>query len=344
VPFLKNIWYVAAWSHELPADAPLGVVIIGEPIALFRRSDGSVVAFEDRCPHRQAPLSLGRIEGDALRCMYHGLKFRTDGVCVEVPGSSAIPPRTSVRTFPAAERASWIWVWLGDPARADTALIPDGFGLDDPQWLMRASGIEYAADWQLVNDNLCDLSHLDFVHERTLGASTGAKWSVDAPVVTPLDDGLLIERWFRDHPLMPGRMDNVDTWNSYRYLLPGIFLMSTFSFPVGTAAASGNGRPTAKPIYRRIDQQAVTPIGEKRTRYLYASGVERAGASEKFVEGVFRVVNESFAEDRRMIEAQAAIWDQTPGDRERAFLPQDKAPALFRRMIASRLADERGPA
>jgi phenylpropionate dioxygenase-like ring-hydroxylating dioxygenase large terminal subunit len=341
VTFLKNIWYVAAWSHELGADAPLGVTIIGEPIALFRRADGSVVAFEDRCPHRSAPLSLGRIEGDGLRCMYHGLRFSCSGVCVEVPGTTAIPPRTQVRVFPATERAGWIWVWMGDPARADATRIPDAFGLDDAEWVMRAGGIDYEADYQLVNDNLCDLSHLDFVHERTLGASTGAKWSVEPPTVTQIDDGLLIERWFRDHPLLPGRLDHVDTWNSYRYLLPGIFLMSTFSFPVGTAQASGFGAPAAKPIYRRIDQQAVTPIGEKRTRYLYASGVEKSIATPKFVEGVFRVVNESFAEDRRMIEAQQAIWDQTPPDRQRAFLPQDKAPALLRRMIAQRLADER---
>jgi vanillate O-demethylase monooxygenase subunit len=341
VPFVKNIWYVAAWSHELGADRPLAVTVVGEPLALYRRADGGVVAFEDRCPHRQAPLSLGRVEGDALRCMYHGLRFAPDGACLEVPGTSAIPPRTQVRAFPAVERASWIWVWPGDPRRADPALIPDTVALDDPEWLMRSGGLDYAADWQLVNDNLCDLSHLDFVHERTLGASSGASWSADQPKVTPGDDGLLIERWFLDHPLVGSRAGRVDTWNSYRYLLPGIFLMSTQSFPVGTAQASDFGAPSAKPVYRRIDQQAVTPIGERRTRYLYASGVERAGASEKFAEGVFRVVNESFAEDRRIIEAQQAIWDQTPADHERAFLPQDRAPALFRRMVASRLADER---
>ena len=89
-----------------------------------------------------------------------------------------------------------------------------------------------------MNDNLCDLSHLDFVHERTLGASTGASWSAEQPEVTPIDDGLLFERWFLDHPLH--RVGRVDTWNSYRYLLPGIFLMSTQSFPTGTAQASGS--------------------------------------------------------------------------------------------------------
>jgi len=135
--FILNLWYVAAWSHELTADAPIGRVIIGEPVVLYRRRGGSVVALEDRCPHRLAPLSLGRVEGDDLRCMYHGLRFGSDGVCKEMPARPQ-PPRLAVRTFPVVERWSWIWVWMGDPGRADAALIPDAFGLDDPRWMMRA--------------------------------------------------------------------------------------------------------------------------------------------------------------------------------------------------------------
>ena len=167
--FVRNLWYVAAWSHEVPPDQPRGVRVTGEPIALYRRRDGTVVALEDRCPHRHAPLSLGRIEGDDLRCMYHGLRFRCDGVCVEVPGSTRVPPRLAARSFPVVERSSWIWVWPGDPAKADPALVPEAFGLDNPEWVMRASAMDYEADYQLLNDNLCDLSHLDFVHETHAG-------------------------------------------------------------------------------------------------------------------------------------------------------------------------------
>jgi vanillate O-demethylase monooxygenase subunit len=338
--FVRNLWYVAAWSHDVRADEPFGTTVIGEPIAFYRRRDGSVVALEDRCPHRHAPLSLGRVEGDDLRCMYHGLRFGSDGACVEVPGSAKIPPRLGARTFPVVERSSWIWVWPGDPGRADPALVPEAFGLDNPEWLMRSGGIDYDADYQLVNDNLCDLSHLDFVHETTLGGSTGAKWSREQPKITALDDGLLFERWFRDHPL-GGRAEHVDTWNAYRYLLPGIFLMATQAYPVGTAAASGLVAPTAKPIFRRVEQQAVTPIRDGRTRYLYASGIDARIATPKFVEAVFAVINASFAEDRRIIEGQQRVWNETPPERPKAFLPQDQAPALFRRMIAQRLAEER---
>ena len=249
--FLKNIWYVAAWSHELGAAEPLGVTIIGEPIALFRRTDGTVVAFEDRCPHRQAPLSLGRIEGDALRCMYHGLRFDCDGVCVEVPGSSAIPPRTQVRSVPSDGARGLDLGVAGRPgARGRGRSSRTRFGLDDPEWLMRASGIDYEADYQLVNDNLCDLSHLDFVHERTLGASTGAKWSAEQPKVTPIDDGLLFERWFRDHPLMPGRFDQ-------RRHLEQLPVPAARHLPDVHAVVSGRHRRGER--HRRADREADLP-------------------------------------------------------------------------------------
>jgi phenylpropionate dioxygenase-like ring-hydroxylating dioxygenase large terminal subunit len=340
VGFIRNLWYVAAWSHDVPAGKPVASDVIGEPVVLYRRGGGALVALEDRCPHRHAPLSLGRVEGDDLRCMYHGLRFGPDGSCVEVPGTATVPPRLHARTLPVVERWGWVWVWPGDPAQADPARVPRAFGLDDPEWDYRSGGFEYEADYELLNDNLCDLSHLDFVHETTLGRSTGAKWSTDHPRIDAEDDGLRIERWFRDHPIMSGRSEHVDTWSSYRYVLPGLFLLTTQAFPVGTAQASGFGAPDAKPIFHRIDQQSVTPIGVGRTRYLWALGLPRAIATPAFVDGVYRVTKTSFEEDKRMIEAQQSLWKRTAPEQKRAALPQDQAPAMFRRMIAQRLAQE----
>lgn len=338
--FIKNLWYVAAWSTELDAVKPLGRTVIGEPIALYRKADGAVVAMEDRCPHRHAPLSLGRIEGDDLKCMYHGLKFGADGVCKHVPGSTIIPPNSTARTFPVLERSSWIWVWMGDPALADPGIVPFAPGLDNPEWLMRESALDYDANYELINDNLCDLSHLDYTHETTLGLASGSKWSFDEPKVSAIDHGLLYERWFLDAPLFPGSDQRVDGWNTYRYLLPGVFLMVTSQFPAGTARAGGFGAPSGSPMFRRVEQQAVTPINETQTRYLYATGVEAAKSDPAYLDGFFAVINAAFAEDKLMIEAQQKIWARTSIDKATAFIPQDKAPAIFRRLIAKRLAVE----
>lgn len=108
--YLHNCWYVAAWNYEINAETLLARTIINEPLVFFRKSDGSVAALQDRCCHRSAPLSIGRREGDALRCMYHGLKFDCSGKCIEIPGQDVIPPQACVRSFPVLERHSWVWV------------------------------------------------------------------------------------------------------------------------------------------------------------------------------------------------------------------------------------------
>jgi phenylpropionate dioxygenase-like ring-hydroxylating dioxygenase large terminal subunit len=339
--FIRNLWYVAAWSHELGAAAPIGRVILGEPVVLYRRGDGAPVAFEDRCPHRFAPLSLGRIEGDDLRCGYHGLRFGSDGACKEMPARAA-PPRLALRTFPVVEKWSWLWVWMGDPARADAARIPDAFGLADPRWTMRADAMDYDASWELLNDNLCDLSHLDFSHATTLGAASSVSWSRETPRISELEDGLSIERWYPDSRLAPGSATRVDALNRYRYRLPGIFVMTTEWYPLGAAERCDYGAPREAPLSSRVDQQAVTPVSETRTRYFYAAGVAAENAKPALLEGIFAVVNAAFAEDKRIVEGQQRIRDLTPPGRRMAPSPHDAAPLAFRRLVQKRLAEEQG--
>lgn len=124
IMFVKNTWYVAAWSNEVEAEGLFSRTIIGVPLLIYRKSDGGIVAMEDRCCHRGAPLSIGRREGDCIRCMYHGLKYDAAGQCVEAPAQERIPPQARVRTFPVVERHRWICVWMGRAELADTSLIP----------------------------------------------------------------------------------------------------------------------------------------------------------------------------------------------------------------------------
>lgn len=105
--FLKNYWYVAAWSNELTTE-PLARRFLNEPVVLYRTSANQVVALEDRCCHRQLPLSLGKVIDDQLQCGYHGLLFASDGTCVDVPGQSTMPPGARVHSYPVAERWGWV--------------------------------------------------------------------------------------------------------------------------------------------------------------------------------------------------------------------------------------------
>src|ERR1700683_3001548 len=90
--FVRNCWYMAGWSRDFTRDELKAVTMLNEPIVIYRKNDGGLVALQDRCCHRFAPLSLGRLEHDDLRCMYHGLKFAPSGKCIEIPGPSQNPP------------------------------------------------------------------------------------------------------------------------------------------------------------------------------------------------------------------------------------------------------------
>ena len=104
----------------------------------FRQEDGTAVALEDKCAHRHAPLSEGKLVGDLIQCPYHGLEYNANGDCVRVPGQSSVPPGCRVRSYPVVERNHWIWLWMGDPALANPDDIEDFHWMDDPEW--RAKG------------------------------------------------------------------------------------------------------------------------------------------------------------------------------------------------------------
>ena len=170
--FLRNSWYVAAWDREVSRRL-LARTLLNEPIVLYRKENGSAVALEDRCCHRQLPLSMGKVEGDALRCGYHGLLFNNSGTCIEIPGQASVPPQARVRTYPLEEKFGWVWIWMGDPARADPALIPNWWWAGHPQWAFsRPDMIHVKCNYQLVSDNVLDVTHLAYVHASSIGASS----------------------------------------------------------------------------------------------------------------------------------------------------------------------------
>ena len=172
--FIRNCWYVAAWDIEVPQDGLFQRTLLNEPVLLYRDTRGQVVALENRCCHRSAPLHMGRKEGDCVRCMYHGLKFDPSGACVEIPGQAQIPPKTCVKRYPVVERNRLVWIWMGDPANANPDDIVDYFWHDSADWRMKPGYIHYQANYKLIIDNLLDFTHLAWVHPTTLGTDSAA--------------------------------------------------------------------------------------------------------------------------------------------------------------------------
>jgi len=305
---VRNAWYVACWDYTLAETGMFATTIANEPIVIYRGETGRLIALEDRCCHRAAPLSLGRREGDDLRCMYHGLKFAPDGKCIEIPGQDRIPVHACVKSYAVAEKHSWVWVWLGNPAEADEALIPPATSLDDPSVMLKSGQIDYDANYLLINDNLLDFSHLTYVHANTFGNS--AQWAQKRPTIINLDRGVRVQRWLKDElpPRASGDMqyERVDRWSSYDFLIPGILLMDSGVYPPGTADASNDGPPREDIAALQANRtcQAVTPLTDGTSRYLFSYGPTAATGDEALLNRMFETAKAAFGEDKAMIEAQ----------------------------------------
>jgi vanillate O-demethylase monooxygenase subunit len=167
--FIKNAWYAVALSREVKRE-PFPRTILNEKVVMYRTSANQVVALEDRCAHRQIPLSRGRLIGDVLQCWYHGLQYNCSGECVSIPSQSTIPKGARVRTFPAVEKYGFVWLWTGDPGKVDEGAIPNHWVCSAPELTGTMSYISIACNYLFGIDNILDISHAAFVHEKTLGS------------------------------------------------------------------------------------------------------------------------------------------------------------------------------
>ncbi|MEC7491152.1 MAG: aromatic ring-hydroxylating dioxygenase subunit alpha [Pseudomonadota bacterium] len=170
--FLEDHWYCAALPNEVTGK-PMRRVICNEPIVFYRGTRGEAVAIEDRCSHRQAPLSTGIVRDNNIECSYHGFVFDKNGRCVYIPHQDTIPSRAHIRAYPVAEKWGFIWIWRGVAEKADTGDIPQLPWTEDPGHRPVFLYFFVKANHQLVADNLLDISHADYLHSNTLGSKSG---------------------------------------------------------------------------------------------------------------------------------------------------------------------------
>ena len=177
-------WYPLAWSEELKPGKVLGRRFADQPIALFRGTDGKVVALEDRCAHRQVPLHLGVVCGNELKCHYHGWAYDAAGKCVDVPylGKERLP--NGVKSYPAREIDGLIFVFPGDPVLA-AGRVPSTLGASQRKdYKTRRLNRQVACHYTFMHENLFDMNH-QFMHRkqmgsikaRCIGRDHGADWA-----------------------------------------------------------------------------------------------------------------------------------------------------------------------
>jgi vanillate O-demethylase monooxygenase subunit len=340
--FVRNAWYAAAYSDELVAGKPLPIVMLREPVVLYRRRDGAPAALEDRCVHRSLPLSMGRVQGDVLECGYHGLQFDCEGRCVRIPGQSAIPEAARVRSYRVVEQDGFIWVWMGDAAKADVARITRFPWMTKPDWQRTKLHARIECNYQLVIDNLLDLSHLAFVHSSTVGSMELADDAIVKTVRTP--EGVKTSRWTLNVPpartyAQFGRYDcNVDRWQLTEFRAPCTLIIRNGSAKAGTGAYEGG--PGEQP-WEFIVCHGVTPETDRTTNYFWAVNHGFGADSPEDTAEFHRQSHQVIGEDIAVFKGQQRMLDLAP-DAPVVDIRYDNGPIQARLFIDRMLAAERG--
>lgn len=331
--FLTEAWYCAAWDSEVTR-TPLARRLLDIPVTLFRKEGGQAVALADRCPHRFAPLSAGQLVGDTIQCPYHGLVFDGAGACVANPhGDRAIPETARVRAFPLVERQHALWIWMGDPDRADPSTIPDLQLIGGEGWPFLSGYLHMQANYTLITDNLLDLTHAPYLHgsaiapqtaSREAHFETGDDWvastylSRSAP--TPGLQRALFDEDVGDHHT---RMD----WRA-----PGALRQFLAMTRVGEA-------PDAGAVSTNV--HLLTPETEDTTHYFWGTARNRKADDPAIDERIRAMVNTAFVtEDEPMVMACRANMGTNDLMSLRPVVLQTDVAAIRARRILKRLIEQ----
>ncbi|GAB3292131.1 aromatic ring-hydroxylating dioxygenase subunit alpha [Parasphingorhabdus pacifica] len=264
----RDQWYVAAYSSEISHEL-FSRTICDEPILFWRTQSGQVTAMPDRCVHRRFPLSQApsRLVDDQVVCGYHGFTYGIDGKCVSAPGQNRIPRTARLVPYPLVEQDSFLWVFIGDPAKAESTRIPRAPYLDSADYTTVAGMEPLQARFSLLVDNLLDLSHETYLHGGYIGTPEVAA----TPITTEVDDevGIVyVSRHMNDTECPPfyakstGLQGRIARWQDIEYTPPCLYKLHSRIAPVGSVPNSDGSDPDAfhvEVVY------AITPETEHST-------------------------------------------------------------------------------
>jgi phenylpropionate dioxygenase-like ring-hydroxylating dioxygenase large terminal subunit len=299
---LRNYWFPVLQSHQVTAEKPTGFHVLNEHLVAWRGADGKPNVVRDRCPHRHARLSAGRVLAGDLQCAWHGVRFNGTGQCTLIPwepDDSHYRHELAIPGYPAQELGGWIWAYIGDPnAFAPPPLedvVPEEL-LHPDEFLVFTHPIDvWKCNWLHALDG-SDGYHAVMLHSDSQLAS-----------VDKLSDG------HKAPSLADRRMEVIDTpqglrgivldpagkqihhghflqgWKGERWTLPGLF-----SLPISPA-------PNVQPYVARVYQFAIDASHTQTSRWV-----------------AMRARNEP--ERERCIK----LWNEVVGPRQRQVMKEDQ--------------------
>jgi len=335
--FLKNAWYVAAWSDELKEQL-FARKILGEHILLYRQEDGVAVALSDRCPHRFVALHLGKRYGNTVECAYHGLRFDSSGACVVNPNSEVIPKAAKLKKYPLVKRHDILWIWMGDADAADSRKIPDFACMTDGCHATVHGYIHGQSNYMLMLDNILDLSHTNYLHKDTLGSEALARVRTQ---IVEHDNYIDVLRWMPNDYQAPlsaysrgfeGK--KADSWIDTRW-----YCASNFDLVMGMTEP-GAPRSEGKVAH---SLHLITPETETSNHYFWANARDYRVDDDALTKQIGDGFAAAFTnEDKPILECQqemmegAEFWSLNP-----VLLAGDAAAVRIRRRVESLLKQEK---
>ncbi|MFC4595708.1 Rieske 2Fe-2S domain-containing protein [Sphingobium tyrosinilyticum] len=341
--FLKNVWYVAARAAEFEQDM-VSRTICNKAVVMFRKSDGTLAAVEDRCPHRFVPLSMGKRIGDNIQCGYHGLQFDGSGACPVKPFEHGMErPDIRIASYPLIERHGVAWIWMGDPALADPAKIPDfSYLAEDPGVHALLAYSHIKANHMMIADNLLDLSHVHILHNLHDGsdyASFDNKVKQDGDTIWSM---LYRPHYYLDdarRQLYGFASNDVEGQGHTRWNAPSVLAVYTAWWDHGKSLEEEGA-------VRAYNAHLLTPETEYTTHYFWGVTRNYAVGNTDMDDAMIAMVRNVFeTEDGPMLEAQQrAMGEETDIFKLRpTILKADTAGVMMRRYMKKRLrAEEAG--
>jgi phenylpropionate dioxygenase-like ring-hydroxylating dioxygenase large terminal subunit len=334
-PFIFNEWYVGAFGSEV-GRALFKRRILGRNVVMFRTTGGVAVVLDDRCAHRSFPLSAGRLDGDTLVCGYHGFRYDARGDCIEVPSQARCPAGIGVRNFVAVERGPLIWVWMGDPQRADEGRIPAQPWLSAAEWTRSQGYFALPASYVTLHENLMDLTHLSYLHAGSFGTTDYAR----APYEIKLEEGhyTLIRHvvptrlppvWAQPTGILSDRAARITT---SEFLSPGLHLVSGLFYDTALP-------PEQRREFRIRTAHIATPETQTSTHYFIVHGRDFAGEQDEVTRFMHEQLFTAFQEDVIGLTALEQVLAEA-GPHPYEISVASDGPAVAMRRYLKRRSDE----